>query len=128
LLFGPQLTPVCFHVIFLTHNIHFFLLLCNSAQAIEIFVLQDPYKSYGRDFVAKHPPIEFDHNSKGGMSLRDAMDGEYQGLLGRDDPMFLGFGSSVSLRIQVRTFANILQVVLIVSTSFFCLKIKGYAP
>jgi hypothetical protein len=78
--------------------------------------------------VAKHPPIEFDHNFKGVMSLRDAMDGEYQGLLGRDDPMFLGFGSSISLRIQVRMFVNTLKVVLIVSTSFLCLKIKGYEP
>jgi hypothetical protein len=120
LLFGPQLTPVCFHVIFLTHDIHFFVLLLRPLR------LQDPYKSYDRDFVAKHPAIKFDHNCKrGGMSLWDAMDGKYQGLWGRDDPMFC---SSISLWIQVRMFANTLQVALIVSTFFFCLKIKGYAP
>jgi hypothetical protein len=95
----------------------------NSPQSTEIFVPQNPYKPYGRDFMAKHPPIQFMSDFMEGMLLRDALEGKYQGLWGRDDSMFVGFGSSISLRIQVRTFANTFQAC---PHLFLCLKIKGY--
>jgi hypothetical protein len=78
--------------------------------------------------VAQYPLIQFNRDGDRGMPLRDALEWKHQGLWGRDDPMFLGFGSSISLRIQVRMFANTLQVVLILPTFFLCLKIQGYAP
>jgi hypothetical protein len=53
---------------------------------MEIFVPQNPYKPYGKDFVAKYPPIQFINDSKEGMSLRDALEGKYQGLWGEMTP------------------------------------------
>jgi hypothetical protein len=108
MLSGPQLTPVCIQVSFIAHGIHFSFPFYNSPQSMEIFVPQNPYKPYGKDFMAKHPPIQFINDFMDGMLLRDALEGKYQGLWGKDDSMFIGFGSSISLRIQVRTFANTL--------------------
>jgi hypothetical protein len=115
LLSGPQ---VCLKVIFIAHGIHFSFPFYNSPQSMEIFVPQDPYKPYGKEFVAKYSPIQFINDSEEGMLLRDALEGKYQGLWGRDDSMFVGFGSSISLRIQVRTFANTFQTCLHPSNSF----------
>jgi hypothetical protein len=104
---------------FMAREIHFFFLsFLQPAQPMEILVPQDPYRARGRDFVPSHPPIQFNNGSNWGMSLRDALDGKYQGLQGRDDPMFKGFGSSISLRIQVRGFTTTLHVVLIVAIIF----------
>jgi hypothetical protein len=118
LLSEPQLTPVCFQVIVIAHRIHFSFPFHNSPQSIEISVPQNPYKPYGKDFVANYPPIQFINDFMEGMLLRDALEGKYQGLWGRDDSMFVGFGSSISLRIQVRTFANTFQACLHLSNSF----------
>ena len=46
--------------------------------------------------------ITFNIRGKCGMPLRDALRGVYGGLSGRDDPMFVGSRTSVSIRLQVR--------------------------
>ena len=53
----------------------------------------------------REPPITFDVGDQNGMSLQDAMDEKYSGLVGRDDGMFVGCGcTAISLRIQVCKF------------------------
>jgi hypothetical protein len=49
-------------------------------------------------------PIRFDVEGKIGMPLRDALNRVYKGLMKRDDPMFEGYGSSISIRLEVRMF------------------------
>jgi hypothetical protein len=56
------------------------------------------------------------------MPLQDALDGKYSGLLNRDYPMFAGCGSSISVRLEVRTVtcqqaAHIVTVNILVSRS-----------
>jgi len=46
--------------------------------------------------------ITFKVHGECGMPLRDAFRGAYSGLSGRDDPMFVGSRTSVSIRLQVR--------------------------
>lgn len=48
------------------------------------------------------PPIRFAVGDQNGMSLQDAIDERYEGLVGRDDGMFLGCDcTAISLRIEV---------------------------
>jgi hypothetical protein len=50
------------------------------------------------------PPIMFAIGNQSGMSLQDAMDERYEGLVGRDDAMFIGCNcTAISLRIEVHT-------------------------
>lgn len=50
------------------------------------------------------PPIMFAVGNQTGMSLQDAMDERYEGLVGRDDGMFVGCDcTAISLRIEVHT-------------------------
>lgn len=44
--------------------------------------------------------IRFDINDSCGMLLRNALRGQYKGLSGRDDPMFVGSRTSISIRIE----------------------------
>ena len=68
-----------------------------------------PQREYGvktniRNFHPK-PPIRFAVGDHGGMSLQDAMDEKYEGLVGRDDGMFLGCDcTAISLRLEVLAF------------------------
>ena len=49
------------------------------------------------------PRIQFDVGNQAGMSLQDAMEERYEGLVGRDDGMFVGCDcTAISLRIEVR--------------------------
>jgi hypothetical protein len=48
-----------------------------------------------------HSPIMFAVGDRSGISLQDAMDENYRGLLGRDDGMFFGSSrTAISLRVQ----------------------------
>jgi len=72
-------------------------------------VEQDPYESENlqKDWTPL-PPIEFKVNGVEGMSLTDAMNRHFDGLDGRDDPMFTdeSIRNSVSCRIDVRGFCD----------------------
>jgi hypothetical protein len=46
--------------------------------------------------------IPFSVNGRCGYPLEDALEKLYTGLEGRDDKMFVGFASSVSVRVEVR--------------------------
>ena len=46
--------------------------------------------------------ITFKVHGQCGMRLSDAFHGVYSGLSGRDDPMFVGSRTSISIRLQVR--------------------------
>ena len=49
------------------------------------------------------PPIVFAVGDQSGIPLQDAIDGRFEGLVGRDEEMFVGCGcNSISLRIQVQ--------------------------
>lgn len=66
-----------------------------------------PQRKYGIKTTSKRvfrpePPIRFAVGNEEGMSLQDAMDEKYEGLVGRDDGMFLGCNcTAISLRIEV---------------------------
>ena len=66
-----------------------------------------PQKMYGMKTSSKRRfrrelPIKFVVGGQDGMSLQDAMDQKYEGLVGRDDGMFLGCGcTAISLRLEV---------------------------
>ena len=47
-----------------------------------------------------NPPIKFAVGNQDGMSLQDAIDEKYEGLIGRDDEMVFDF-TAISLRIEV---------------------------
>ena len=69
-----------------------------------IFVPQRKYsiKTNGRRGFNPEPPIMFSVGDQTGMSLQDAMDERYEGLVGRDDGMFLNCDcTAISLRIEV---------------------------
>ena len=46
--------------------------------------------------------ISFKAHGQCGIPLRDAFRGVYGGLSGRDDPMFVGSRTSISIRLEVR--------------------------
>ena len=66
-----------------------------------------PQRMYGMKTSSKRsfrrePPIKFAVGDQNGMPLQDAMDEKYEGLVGRDDGMFLGCDcTAISLRIEV---------------------------
>lgn len=50
----------------------------------------------------REPSITFAVGTQDGMSLQDAMNEKYEGLVGRDDEMFVGWGcTAFSLRVEV---------------------------
>lgn len=51
----------------------------------------------------REPSITFAVDNQSGFSLEDAFNEKYEGLVGRDDGMFVGGGrTAISLRLQVR--------------------------
>jgi len=66
-----------------------------------------PQRIYGMKTSSKRgfrreAPIKFAVGDQDGMLLQDAMDEKYEGLIGRDDGMFLGCNcTAISLRIEV---------------------------
>lgn len=82
-----------------------------------------PQRKYGIKTSSKRgfhpePPIKFDVGGQNGMLLEDAMNERYEGLVGRDDGMFLGCNcTAISLRIEVYTFSDVLSK-LVVSARF----------
>ena len=48
------------------------------------------------------------------MPLRNALRGIYSGLSGRDDPMFIGSRTSISIRLEVRAQSHTAEVELTV--------------
>lgn len=88
-----------------------------------------PQRKYGIRTSSKRgfhpePPIKFSVENQDGMSLQDAMDEKYEGLIGRDDGMFLGCDcTAISLRIEVMPFWRSLpffadEMFLMVSSTF----------
>ena len=68
-----------------------------------------PQREYGRKMSNQLGPqepqevIRFSVNGRCGYPLGDALKKLHAGLDGRDDKMFVGFASSISLRLEVRT-------------------------
>jgi len=68
-----------------------------------------PQRQYGikannRRGFNQELPIRFTVGDRSGMSLQDAIDERYEGLVGRDDGMFVGCDcTAISLRIEVHT-------------------------
>jgi len=61
-------------------------------------------KANGKRRFNPEPPIRFAVGGQSGMPLQDAIDERYEGLVGRDDGMFLGRDcTAISLRIEVYT-------------------------
>jgi len=61
-------------------------------------------KANGKRRFNPEPPIRFAVGDQTGMPLKDAIDERYEGLVGRDDGMFLGREcTAISLRIEVYT-------------------------
>lgn len=61
-------------------------------------------KANGKRGFNAEPSIRFSVGNESGMSLQDAMDEKFEGLVGRDDGVFLGCDSTaISLRIEVHT-------------------------
>jgi hypothetical protein len=60
-----------------------------------------------RGFLSE-APIQFSVGNQSGMSLQDAMDEKYEGLVGRDDGMFLGCDcTAISLRLEVSSLESL---------------------
>ncbi|KAF9649174.1 hypothetical protein BDM02DRAFT_3095106 [Thelephora ganbajun] len=58
-------------------------------------------KASGKRGFNPEPPIRFAIGDQSGMPLQDAMDERYEGLVGRDDGVFLGCDcTAISLRIE----------------------------
>lgn len=76
-----------------------------------------PQRMYGMKASSKRgfrrePPIKFAVGDQDGMSLQDAMDEKYEGLVGRDDGMFLGCDcTAISLRIEVFAVLVVFEIV-----------------
>lgn len=63
-------------------------------------------KANSRRGFNPEPPIRFAVGDRSGMSLQDAINERYEGLVGRDDGMFVGCDcTAISLRIEVHTAA-----------------------
>ena len=60
------------------------------------------HKANSKTEYHREPPITFVVRGRSGMSLQDAIGGTYEGLVDRDEEMFVGCGrTAISLRIQV---------------------------
>ena len=67
-----------------------------------VLVPQRRIDTYSKRDFHPEPPILFAVGDQSGMSLEDAMNERYEGLVGRDDGMFVGCGcTAISLRIEV---------------------------
>jgi len=68
----------------------------------------------GRRGFNPEPSIRFTVGNQSGMSLQDAMDERYEGLVGRDDGMFVGCDcTAISLRLEVYTIFDTLSSLLV---------------
>jgi hypothetical protein len=67
-----------------------------------VLVPQRRIETYSKRDFHPEPPILFAVGDQSGMSLEDAMNERYEGLVGGDDGMFVGRGcTAISLRIEV---------------------------
>jgi hypothetical protein len=67
-----------------------------------VLVPQRRIETYSKRDFHPEPPILFAVGDQSGMSLEDAMNERYEGLVGRDDGMFVGRDcTAISLRIEV---------------------------